>query len=170
MASVVLLETPPAPALDESPLEALPLDCQRKLIELLDGRSLALYAECTSRKLALSLADSLRPLWVAHAVDAAARTPSPAEPPAEPPAFGSEPRWAAPPALPPTLPEALSDSRDARECKSAYLRSMSAVERRCPRCGRQSRGRDTSLDERGRWQRHLCDYFVAKPRGPVPIS
>ena len=99
----------------EAPLEALPTDLQRRVLEHLDGRSLARYAECTSRKLSKEIAAAdggLRPLWAAlYAAEIAAAETLPAEPqPDEPLAF-VRPR----PAL--HHADALVDA-DVAQCKS----------------------------------------------------
>ena len=142
----------------------LPLDCQLKLLGLLDGPSLARYAECTSRRLASLVSADLKPLWAAlyeSEIQSAPVVPS-APQPDEPLAF-VRPR-----------DDAVSLADPIVEIKSAFVRGLSALQHRCPRCGRQhAHGRHGApLDDHGRFQRHLCDWFVAAPRDraqPVAI-
>ena len=50
---------------DEPPLLALPLDVQVQVLQLLDGRSLARYAECTSKQFACAVSCEMSELWAA---------------------------------------------------------------------------------------------------------
>ena len=148
------------PRLEALPtLVDLPLDCQLKLLGLLDGPSLARYAECTSRRLTFLVSADLGPLWAAlyeSEIQSAPVVPS-APQPDEPLAF-----------VRPRAPrDAVSLADPTTEIKSAFVRGLSALQHRCPRCGRQSdaQGRHGApLDDHGRFQRHLCDWFVAAPR------
>ena len=135
-------------------LEELPLDVHLNILGHLDGRSLARYAECTNRRLALHVAPEVAPFWLAvHKAEVLSAPVVPAPPQTdEPLAFGR--------ACEPTC-------KDAAAHKSAFVRGLSALEHRCPNCGRQHRAprdSDAPLDDHGRRQRHLCDFFVARPR------
>ena len=57
-----------APPCDASLME-LPLDVQHKILKLLDGCSLARYAECTSSTLAAHVAPELAPAVVSASTD-----------------------------------------------------------------------------------------------------
>ena len=92
-----------------SPLEDLPLDLHLAVMSLLDGQSLAAFAESTNRQLHVGFRGTLAPLWrslhTRVAQDGAA-------------------------------PELRPD--DATQ-KGDYVRAWAAAEARCPRCGIQSR-------------------------------
>lgn len=146
-------------------LTDLPLDVHLRLLSLLDGRSLAAFAEGTSREFAGCVGPYLGPFWQAHAKSAVAAVPSPSSSSsAEETAAEQQPyAFLSPRAYPPPLP-----AEDAAECKSQYVRAMARVEQRCARCGRQSaagrRGSGEVLDDAGRYQSHLCDWFVPRRR------
>ena len=157
---------------ERATLVELPLDVQLHVLKRLDGRSLARYAECTSLRLACALAEDnlMAPLWAGlHRTEIAAAPTVPTAPQPEELLAFVRPRAALHDA------GALTAKHDAAACKAAYVRGSSAIERRCPRCGRQSGGRHGGgpLDDHGQGQRHLCDWLVARPcpsRPVVPLS
>ena len=142
---------------DESWLERLPLDVQLRLVSYLDGPSLARLTECTSKRLADAVSKELGPHWAhLHGVEIAAAKVVPSKPqPDEPLAFAKT-----------DSPTSTLDANDVLGCKSAFVRCRSALELRCPNCGRHTirGGRDAPLDDVGRYQSHLCKFFTVGPR------
>lgn len=127
----------------------VPLDVQLLILSYLDGPSLGIYAECCSRQLSTALRPFLGPFWMSlydAATVGGARVPGP-PPPEEPLAF-----------VKPYMQPALPQLSDGKACKSTFVQANAALQRRCPRCGRGGRHGDP-LNDLGRSQRHLCDFF-----------
>jgi hypothetical protein len=140
---------------DRTTLDSLDLDVQLRIVAHLDGRSLANYAESTNNAIARLLCPYLGPMWASlHSaqLDEAPAAPSPPKH-EEPLAFQSPPRQESP------------TTSDVLACKSQFVRTMAALERRCPRCGRQSSMHAGGpLDDHGRRQRHMCDWLTTPGR------
>ena len=158
-----------SPADPDASLLGLPPDVQLSLLKLLDGKTLCRYAECTSRELAKMAAPELGELWKtvyrAEVLEASVGVPS-APQDEETPAFQR--------ARAPIHQESVLDG-DATACKQAFVRGRSAIEHRCPQCGRQHKAWHsgaTPLDDHGRQQGHLCGWLskARKPRAVVDLS
>ena len=151
-----MLEEELTPVLPTAALLALPRDVTFEVLSRLDGRALARFSECTNRELAAALTeDDRRSLWASlHQTSVASAEVVPSAP-ADDDALAFV-----------RMRPALHDGQalvgfDAAACKSAFVRGMSAIEHRCPNCGRRHRSRDggTPLDDHGRYQTHLCRWF-----------
>ena len=110
---------------------------------MLEGPSLCRLSALTTNALRAAFADILAPVWVCkHQLLLESAFPTPDD------EAGAT--------------ELCAHSESA--AKAAYARSWSALERRCPRCGRRSPARraDGSLFlETGKFM-HLCDWLVPK--------
>ena len=186
-------DPPPACESEEPPLLALPHELQLQLLRQLDGRSLARYAECTSKEFSHVCAPEMRELWAAlHRSEVLSAPVLPSSP-----VLDEHPAFLLP--RKPLHSDETVEGKDASECsthanptdvyvlcaqrltccastlrafaESAFVRGSSALQRRCPRCGKQHRFASEPLDDHGRRQRHLCDYFFGAPparRTPQP--
>ena len=128
----------PPPSIHDLPQDVLVL-----LACMLEGPSLCRLSALTTNALRAAFADILAPVWVCkHQLLLESAFPTPDD------EAGAT--------------ELCAHSESA--AKAAYARSWSALERRCPRCGRRSPARraDGSLFlETGKFM-HLCDWLVPK--------
>ena len=122
----------------------LPLDCCAQLLTLIDHRSLARFAECTSRRLSEALASIVAPLWRSLHDKLMTSSCVVIEPP---PAFGSS-----------TL------RYGGASDKERFALAYAAIHRICPRCGHT--GARTAISGQGfdtsRYM-HLCSWL--RPTG-----
>ena len=128
---------PPEEAPEEAPvgLLHLPVDVLLRLATLLDGRDLAAL-DATATELRKHFRGRLAPLWLSLHCQLSLSDES---------------------------TEAPRDDSDATR-KSAYVRTWAAMQRRCPRCGRQGRRAQPGSDEEGgldtgRYM-HLCEWLT----------
>ena len=182
-------------------LDKLPLDVTLRIASSLCARSLVAYAECTSPSIAAAHRGYLGPMWAAlHSAEVdSAVDPHPDEPCV--PALEPQPSVLPPRPLVTRLlffrrgrrccqsctkkDSTKKDSfgwrrfvqlwqtKDEGACKAAYLHAMAAVQRRCPRCGRQSECAGERLQEKlkeeplvndDQTQRHLPEFFSPRAR------
>ena len=126
----------------------LPQDVLILLAELVDGVTLCRLSALTSHALRAAFEDILAPAWVAkHTLLLEAAAPSPDDE---------------------ATPQHLCE-HSATAAMHAYARSWSALERRCPRCGKRSplsrSAHGAVVFESGRFM-HLCDWLLPPKRSP----